>query len=93
MVVLVVVVVVVVATDADDADELLRLMLLLMLMLLMLLIPPCTFWPAGPLLGVSPLNRANRPCRRAKPLAEGRSFSYTAAAPYRRPMISHQKTS
>ena len=29
--------------------------------MLLLLIPPCTFWPAGPLLGVSPLNRASRP--------------------------------
>ena len=26
-----------------------------------------------------PLNRASRPCRPAKPPAEGRSFSYTAA--------------
>jgi len=97
LVVLVAVVVLVVETDGDaddddDDDELLRLMLMLMLimmmmvmMMMMLLIRPCTFWPAGPLLGVSPLNRASRPCRSAKPPAEGRSFSYTAAAPCRRP--------
>jgi hypothetical protein len=32
---------------------LLMMMMILMMMLLMLLIPLCTFWPAGPLLGVS----------------------------------------
>ena len=64
----VVVVVAVVETDADDDEddadaELLRLMLLMMLtlLLLMLLVPFCTFWPAGPLLGVSPLNPARGP--------------------------------
>ena len=34
------------------------MLLLMMMMLLMMLITPCTFWPAGPLLGVSPLNLA-----------------------------------
>ena len=58
-----------------------------MIMMMMMLLPPCTFWPAGPLLGVSPLNQGSRPCRSAKPPAEGRSFSYMAARAFRRPML------
>ena len=46
------------------------------------------FWIRGRRQGAEPFNRASRPCRPAKPPAEGRSFSYTAAAPYRRPMRS-----
>ena len=79
--------------DDDDADELLRLMLIMIMMMMMMLFPPCTFWPAGSLLGVSPVNRASRPCRSAKPPAEGRSFSYTGARACRRPMLRPQKTS
>ena len=41
--------------------------------------------------GRQPLNRASRPCRSAKPPAEGRSFSYTAAAPRRRPSSVTEK--
>ena len=61
MVVLVVLVVLVMVMMIMTMTMTMTMTMMMMMLMLMLLIPPCTFWPAGPLLGVSPLNRARGP--------------------------------
>ena len=49
---------------------------------------PCTFCSAGPLLGVSPLNRASRPCRPAKPQAPCRTSTASCRSQWALPDLN-----